>query len=353
MDAMSSLPNTHSDYLIIGAGVLGLGCAAALLQQGATVTLVERGVCGGESSWAGAGILSVLCPWDYPDAVTQLALRGSGLFPAWAHELHETTGIDPEYIVSGMKVLPPFDRDLALGWAAAHGLNVAPENDALLLPDVAQVRNPRLIRALQRKIEMLGGRIIEQCEVQALGVQNEQIVNVQTSCGVLTAERYIVTAGAWSQAVLGEYALRLEIKPMRGQMLLFKFAAPPISTIMFQQKLYLVPRRDGHLLVGSTLEDVGFDKNTTSAARDDLLQRASRILPQLQTTPLLRQWAGLRPASLHNIPTIGQHPQLQNLYLNTGHFRYGVAMMPASVEMLMNDLMGVPQALDVAPYRMK
>jgi glycine oxidase len=343
----------NSDFLIIGAGAIGLGCAQELLQRGAAVTVVERGLCGSESSWAGGGILSPLCPWDYPDEVTRLTLRGAALFPRWTSDLLETTGIDPEYERSGMMVLSPFDRQTAMQWCETHRVRVenGKAGDSLLLPDVAQVRNPHLMHALRARVEALGGRIVERCEVLEIIAGSGRVQKLVTACGEFTSQNYIVAAGAWSREVLGSHALQLDIKPMRGQILLYKFDAPPLEHIVLQKDLYLIPRRDGHLLVGSTLEDVGFDKSTTDAARNELQQRARVLLPQLQKMEPVRQWAGLRPASPHNIPTIGRHPDLKNLYLNSGHFRYGVTMAPASVEILLNELRGAPQPFDVAPYR--
>lgn len=340
-----------SEQIIIGAGVAGLASAHALLQQGFEVTLLERGAVGHESSWAGGGILAPLCPWNYAEEVNRLTTLGADLFPQWVAALHRATGIDPEYEVSGMLVLPPFDRSLARQWCDAHGVRLEEKSEGLLLPEVAQVRNPRLIQALRRHVEMLGGRIIENCEVQGIATKGERVQALSTSCGEWVAQRYIVTAGAWSKQVLGKHALRLDIKPVRGQMLLFKFATPPLQHILLQDGMYLIPRRDGHLLVGSTLEDVGFDKSTTHEARDSLRQRAQLLLPQLRDMPLLQHWSGLRPASPHNIPTIGRHPQLENLFINSGQFRYGVTMAPASVAILMNELNGVEQPFDVSPYR--
>jgi len=342
----------NADTLIIGAGAIGLGTALELLKRGAKVTVLERGLTGNESSWAGGGILSPLCPWDYSDAVTRLSSRGAALFPAWALALHEATGIDPEYEISGMQVLPPFDVQVAQRWCAAHEVRLHHKEDGtLLLPDVAQVRNPRLMRALRARVEMLGGKIIEQCEVRDIVEERGSVRAFTTSCGEFSAADFVVSAGAWSKQVLGRYAMQIDIKPMRGQMLLFKFSAPPLHHIILQGDLYLIPRRDGHLLVGSTLEEVGFDKSITQAAYESLRQRAELILPQLRDMPLIQHWAGLRPASPHNIPTIGRHPQLTNLYLNSGHFRYGVTMAAASVEILLNEMTGTPQALDVAPYQ--
>ena len=368
-----------TNCIVAGGGIAGLATAHALLQTGSAVTLLERGAIGQESSWAGGGILSPLCPWDYPDAVTRLTQRGAALFPAWAQALHAATGIDPEYEVSGMLVLPPFDAEAAQRWCAEHGvrleenLTLSPspsalsrpplpltgvgvgegggEGDALFLPDAAQVRTPRLLRALRTRVEQLGGRIVEQCDVRSLVTDHGRVQALATSCGEFRAENFVVTAGAWSTQVLGQHALQLDIKPVRGQMLLFKFASPPLRHIVLQRDLYLIPRRDGHLLVGSTLEDAGFDKNVTQAACDDLHQRAEVLLPALHGMQPVQHWAGLRPASPHNIPTIGRHPQLKNLYLNSGHFRYGITMAPASAEILLNEITGAPQPLDVAPYQ--
>lgn len=340
----------NADFIIAGAGVAGLATAQSLLLQGARVTLIERGAAGRESSWAGGGILAPLCPWDYPDEVTRLTSLGAKMFPQWSEDLRAATDIDPEYDVSGMLVLPPFELSLAQQWCREHQFSLVKNDDALLLTQVAQVRNPRLVQALRKHVEILGGRILEQSEVSQVVTEGDRVRGLLTSQGRLSADRYIVCAGAWSKQVLGEHALQLDIKPVRGQMLLYKFAAPPLQHIILQDGLYLIPRRDGHLLVGSTLEDAGFDKSTTAEARATLQQRAQLILPALKDMPVVQHWSGLRPGSPGNIPVIGQHPGLQNLYLNTGHFRYGVTMAPASVEILLNELSGAKQPFDVSPY---
>ena len=363
--------------IVIGAGALGLASAEALLRQGGEVTLLERIQVGQESSWAGGGILSPLCPWDYPDAVTRLALRGAALFGDWAQALYNATGIDPEYQRCGMLVLPPFDVELARHWCESHGVRLEQKDSSfprkresslinsldsrprgndefekgLFLPEIAQARNPRLLQSLRARVEQLGGRIVEQCEVEEVVAEAGRVKHLATTQGDFSADTYIVTAGAWSKKLLGEHALQLDVKPIRGQMLLFKFDTPPLPHIVLQKDLYLIPRRDGHLLVGSTLEDVGFDKSTTDDARERLLQCAITLLPVLREMPVVKHWAGLRPASPGNIPTIGRHPHLQNLYINSGHFRYGVTMATASVEVLLNEMNGTPQQLDVSPYQ--
>jgi glycine oxidase len=226
------------------------------------------------------------------------------------------------------------------------------ENQAgLLLPEVAQVRNPRLVSALRKRVEMLGGIILEQHEVRSFSGGAGRITALHTAQGTFSAGAYIIAAGAWSKQLLGEYALQLNIRPIRGQILLFKFEAPPFPHIVLKKDLYLIPRNDGHVLVGSTLEDVGFDKSTTIEARESLLSRILEIFSQWKDMQPVRHWAGFRPGSPGNIPTIGQHPEIANLYINSGHFRYGVTMSFASAELLLNEITGHEQPLDMAAYR--
>ncbi len=355
----------QTDFLIVGGGAVGLTSAEALLQAGYRVTLVERGAVGQEASWAGGGILSPLCPWDYQESVTRLAQRGMNMFTDAAAMLHDATGIDPEYQRSGMLLLPPYQAALASRWCEQHQValqhvNIAdylPENsharqgEGLLLPEVAQVRNPRLLHALRAHVEMQGGVILEQHEVQKFEIAGERVVALQTTRGKLVADAYIVAAGAWSKMLLGEHALNMDIRPIRGQILLFKFDTPPFQQILLRQDLYLIPRRDGHVLVGSTLEDVGFDKSTTIEARDSLLQRVCEIFPDWHGRQPIQHWAGFRPGSPDNVPTIGRHPRITNLYANSGHFRYGVTMSLASAELLVNEIEGNPQPLPIEEYR--
>lgn len=351
----------QTDFLIIGAGAIGLTTAQALLQAGYRVTLVERGSVGKEASWAGGGILSPLCSWDYQESVTRLAHRGMRMFGEAAAMLQATTGIDTEYRRCGMLLLPPYRDEVATQWCAQHqfALQHVPLSDylpgqqgsGLLLQEVAQVRNPRLLEALRRRVEMLGGVILEQHEVQTFELAGNRISALVTTHGKLSADAYIVAAGAWSKVLLGEHALRIDIRPIRGQILLFKFEAPPFQQILLKEHLYLIPRRDGHVLVGSTLEDVGFDKSTTAVARDSMLRRIREIFPEWDERLLVQHWAGFRPGSPDNIPTIGRHPHLTNLYANCGHFRYGVTMSLASAELLLNEIEGKPQPIPVEEYR--
>lgn len=353
----------NPDCLIVGGGVIGYGTALELARSGMKVSLIERSHAGQESSWAGGGILYPLLPWNYSAAATGLAQRSIGLFPNWIEALRNATGIDPEYQRCGMLVLPEFSPDKAQAWCDTHAtrLEIRPaheliselavDEEALWLPDVAQARNPRLLRALRRQLEMLGVTIIEHTEVTGWQDDGSRITGAQTRHGLHSATCYVVSAGSWSRNLLGRHALNLDIRPIRGQMLLFKSEPGTLRSIILRNGIYLIPRLDGHILVGSTLEDVGFDKTTTEEAKAMLYAQATAILPHLKQAPLVQHWAGLRPGSPDNIPTIDRHPQLENLYINSGHFRYGVTMAPASAEILANLVLGRPQAIDIAPYR--
>lgn len=351
-----------TQILILGAGVIGLTSAYALAQAGYQVTLIDRGPAGGESTWAGAGILSPLLPWDYGSAVNDLAQLGSRLWPAWAGQLHRQSGIDPEYLPSGLLALDLPDASGARQWCEQHGLaaasppaRLAPllgqsDEQSIWLPEVGQMRNPRLAQALTASLSAMGVTIRSHQPVFELLTCEDLVTGVRTAQGVLQADLYLLAAGAWSQSLLGEQSARLAISPVRGQILLFQAEPDLLPCIVYKQGHYLVPRADGHILAGSTLEAAGFDKRTTEEARQELLAFAQGILPALDESKIVRQWAGLRPGSPDNIPTIARHPELANLYANTGHFRYGVTMAPASAEILTGLLTGTPCPIDPRPY---
>lgn len=350
------------DYIIIGSGVIGCCTALELAMAGMSVSLLDRSWAGQESSWAGGGILYPLLPWDYTRAVTDLTQRSTILFPALIENLKTSSDMNPEYRRCGMLVLPPFSSAHAQTWCSSHSTRLeisgsrniiselAPDEGALWLPDVTQARNPRLLKALRRKLGKLGVEILEHTELTGWKEVGVRISGIETSRGVLNAGGYIVASGAWSKDLLGKHALALDIRPIRGQMLLFKSEPGTLRNIILKNGIYLIPRLDGHILVGSTLEEVGFDKTTTEKASAMLYAQATAILPLLKQAPVVRHWAGLRPGSPDNIPTIDRHPRLENLYINSGHFRYGVTMAPASAEILANLILGRPQVMDIAPY---
>jgi len=350
------------DFLIIGAGAVGLASALELTRRGARVTVLDRGQSGAESTWAGGGILSPLMPWHYGDAVNALSEYSRALFPEWCARQEGLAGLDAEYRNSGMLVLPPFDQTQAFDWCGRHDWCCEPRSraeflpapgveDALWLPDVAQVRNPRLIQVLRGAAVVAGVRIVEAAVVTELVAEQGRISRVGTSRGDFSAAGYVVAAGAWSGTLPGLEALATRIFPVRGQMLLFKLPPESLRCIVVKNGAYLIPRKDGHILAGSTLEWTGFDKSTTDTARRDLLAFATGILPNLNERNLTRHWSGLRPGSPDNVPVIAPYPDYANLFINSGHFRYGVTMAPGSAMLLADLIEGKPPAIPAAPYQ--
>lgn len=197
----------------------------------------------------------------------------------------------------------------------------------------------------------MGGTIHTHCAVTTAMSQAGQMNAVCTEQGTFSADQFVLATGAWAGVALPGLAGMPSVRPIRGQMLLFKLEPGALDTILYRNGLYLIPRRDGHVLVGSTLEDVGFDKSIDSTALKYLHAAAAALLPVLGSMQPIQHWAGLRPGSPGNIPVIDRHPDFDNVFVNTGHYRYGVTMAPASAELLLSLMEGATPALDPAAYR--
>ena len=351
--------------IIIGGGIVGCMTAMELRKRGHRITIVERNQIAsqtsGESSWAGGGIIFPLLPWQYSDAVNALTLGGAGSYRALSQQLMTETGIDANFAQSGFLVLPKFDLEAALNWCGKNGLAaqmVKAANfdvqslsgeDALWLPEVCQIRPPYFMQAVRSWLEQNDVTMLEHTQLVPLQ-QIAELHSWQTTSGeTLKADQFVVTSGAWSFELLKDTAAKLNIKPMRGQILLYK-PERNLQQIVYREGFYMIPRLDGYLLAGSTLEDVGFDSSVTETVRKELQAKAEAIMPALKNQPVIKHWSGLRPGTPENLPTISAHPTIQNLYLNTGHFRYGLTMAPASAKMIAAIMDNEIPILDTNPY---
>ncbi len=338
------------NFFIIGGGVAGLSAAYALLLQGQAVTLADYRQAG-QSTWAGAGILCPLLPWDYDDDVNRLALGGMRAWPAWAAETARLSGHDPEYWACGMEVHAGNVQEPALDWCQRHGFAAEEQADGVIwLPEVGQLRNPRLIAALAKAVTALGGKILPESEITGLMQTGRKAISALSGQVEYAADVFVWAAGAWAGQKLDHLSPVPNIRPVRGQMLLYAPGSHSLNHILYRDGLYLVPRRDGHLLAGSTVEEVGFNADTTPDMLAKLHETACNLLPELAAHRPIRSWAGLRPGSPANIPVIDRHPDYDNVWVSTGHFRYGVTMAPASSSLLVELMLGASPRIDPTPY---
>ena len=321
-----------------------------LRRQGFSVNLIERGGVGRESSWAGGGILSPLYPWRYSKAVTNLVIWSQAHYLELTNYLFAETGIDSEYINSGFLLLNVADSNKAKDWAQKWNVSLQEVlsqqiekleprlkniySEGLWMPDVAQVRNPRLLQAIRAWLVKNQVEIIEHTKVLDLLVKNEQVVALQVQNEKIKVSKVLVAGGAWTTSILNKYHANVNVSPVRGQMIMFKTSPGFISKITILDDHYLIPRKDGRILFGSTLEEEGFDKSTSNGVREKLKQLAIKMVPELENMQIERHWAGLRPGSPQGVPYISQHPQIKNMYVNAGHFRNGVILGPAAARLI-------------------
>lgn len=348
-------PNT--DFVIIGGGIIGLLTAYELVQAGASVTIIDRQSIARESSWAGGGILSPLYPWRYPEPVTRLASWSQQHYPALMQRLSEDSGVDAEYIKSGLLLSAPNEEDIAVKWSEKHEIYlklidpeelgvlqpgvIAGHSQWLWMPEIAQVRNPKLLQALRVYLLKTGVKIIENDPIYGFETESGRLTGLRTESGIFTAERCLVAAGAWSGELLAGLGVQIVVEPVRGQMLLLKGSHGFLRRIVLRDSHYLIPRRDGRILVGSTIEHAGFDHSTTAKAKDELVAAAEAIYPGITgSCEIERQWAGLRPGSPEGIPYIGELPNLSGLFVSTGHYRNGFVLAPASARLAADLMLG-------------
>ena len=352
--------------IIVGAGVIGMMQARELAQKGMDVVLVDKGVCGTEASWAGGGIISPLYPWRYSDPITALASWSQAYYPNLIQTLEAESDIDPEITRHGLLMLNVDDYNEAVAWSqcadawlepidqkAVYGLEPQLREGVqggLWMSQVASVRNPRLLKALYKLLSTHPRvEIHEESAVTSLKTHGSKVVGVNTIKGeCIEGDVVLVCSGAWTPQVSGQNEIKIE--PVKGQMVLFDAKPGMVNRVVLSGGQYVIPRRDGKVVAGSTLEYEGFDKQPTEHAKNSLADMAIDLFPQLASCPINHHWAGLRPGSPEGIPYIGRLPEYDNAYVNAGHFRNGLVLAPASVRLMTSMLCDETLPLDAKPY---
>ncbi len=345
-----------ADIVIIGAGVIGLTIARALRQRGVReVMLIERGRPGAEASWAAGGILAPQLEVDQQDEFFELACTSRDLYPQFADSLKEETGVDVELDTTGTLCLGFTRLDEAelrrrYEWQTGAGLQVewltgdearrlepcisADVRCALRFPRDVQVENRRLVEALLRADEELGVHFAINTAVTALRIKDKTVCGVETSSGFVATPIVVVAAGAWSSLIDSPGLPPIQVEPVRGQMLCFSAAPNLAQHVIYSPRGYLVPRRDGRVLAGSTAERVGFDKRVTDEGVSGIKGMAREISPPTAVLPIIDSWAGFRPRAPDDLPVLGPCQGVAGLFYATGHYRNGILLAPITGEVI-------------------
>lgn len=342
---------------IIGAGVTGLGIAWRIASRGATVTVFDKGVAGAGASHAAAGMLAA-CAEAEPgeEALVALGRDSQARWPGFAAELHAATGVDVELRQEGTLVVALTADDqahlahhlafqktlgLPLEWiSAAEARRREPHlatklAGAVWSPQDHQVENRKLVVALRRAAEAAGVIIREHAEVKEVASTGSRVTGVVMADGArIEADAVVLAAGAWSRGIEGvPKDLRPPVRPVKGQLVALRMdpAAPLINHVLWAPDVYLVPRRDGRLVIGATVEEKGFDTTMTAGGVLTLLDAAWRALPAIEELPIDEMWVGHRPGSRDDAPILGPGP-VDGLVYATGHHRNGILLAPVTAD---------------------
>jgi glycine oxidase ThiO len=328
------------DVLVIGGGAIGLTIAFELALRGRTVGVLSRSFAEA-ALHAAAGMLAPQAEAIAPGPMLDLCLQSRALYPDWVNKLESLTGMDCGYWPCGILVpqmeqgaAPPYTVnshwcDRARVDALQPGLGESVVG-AWWHPEDGQVNNQRLAEVLRRAVLQVGVELQEDVTVEAFHHQGDRITGLQTSQGEIQAQHYVLATGAWSDALLP-----IPIKPRKGQMLAIRIAEAqqPLEHVLFGQDVYIVPRKEGRIVVGATSEDVGFLPHNTPAGVQSLLAAAIRLYPPLAHWPLEQCWWGFRPMTPDELPILGESPY-QNLSLATGHHRNGILLAPVTAQVI-------------------
>ncbi len=355
------------DVLILGGGIIGCTLARELARAGRRVVVVERGRAGCAASSAAAGLLSPALATAPAGPLLDLCFVSADLYPAWVEELRREGAGDVGFRQAGLLEVWLSPQDEADHHAVAptrrrpgrrvEVLSAAElrrrepaltdrARGAAFYPDDAQVDPALLSRAAARAAELAGVVLRENEPARRLVCLDGRVVAVHTDGGTYEPGTVVLTAGAWSGGLLEPLGLALPTRPVKGQMLLSDCRVSPVATPMHAGEALLVPRPDGSLLLGVTVEEAGFDDRVTLDGLRTILEGTCALVPAVGRLNPARAWAGLRPATPDERPYMGPVPSLANLWVSAGHFRKGILLAPLCARLLARSVLaGRPEEL--------
>ncbi len=338
------------DAIIVGGGIIGCSLAIALRKKNWRVLIVERGEPGQEASHAAAGMLADF-PLELPLLLRKIAAASARMYPEFVHELRDESGIDPDLREDGTIQLFPADcsepRQGLSRLADLSGVEPAlaiGDLQAFLLEECSV--DPRALTsaavqaARHRQVDIASGTSVVEVVIAA-----GQAAGVRTDKSSYGAPVVVNCAGAWASQI---GPLRIPSKPVKGQ-LLSMVGGPALRHVVRAPGVYLVPRTDGRLLIGATLENAGFDKRTNPEIIQRLRAAAIQFVPPLAEARILEAWAGLRPGSPDDLPILGA-TQIPGYFAATGHFRDGILLAPVTAQIMAGLILGEPHAHDISAF---
>jgi glycine oxidase len=349
------------DVIIIGGGIIGLSLAVALRKRGATVVVVERGEPGREASHAAGGML-VDCPVETPAALQPLATASARMYPEFTYELEVESGIKVDLREHGTILLPSaehvhrFEAPLAVAALAELEPELAPNRAAFYLKERSV--DPRaLFSAAFKAAKHRDADFSSGDEVTAVNVADGRVTGATTTKTAFGAAKVVNCAGAWSgQIRFGPIRsglippLAIPTRPVKGQMLCLVMPSRTLlKHVIRSPEVYLIPRSDGRLLVGASVEEAGFDKRTDLATIQRLHHAALALVPKLRDARILEDWAGLRPGTPDALPVLGE-TAIPGYYVATGHFRDGILLAPITAEVMVAVIEARRPEYDLRPF---
>jgi glycine oxidase len=340
---------------------------------------VDKGMPGHEASWAAAGMLAPNAETECVDDFYSFCSESNDIYPAFAESLYKETGVDVGLDLAGTlqlafddaeakslleKYRRQRDADLPIEMLSAEEvLRLEPEISSRVIlgisyPNDRQVDNRKLVSALIEYCRRNEIKIISDEQVHSVMVENGRASGILTETASFPADVTIIATGAWTSFIeIGDGGpIGVDIKPIRGQMSAFSADSHILKKVIYGPNCYLVPKADGRILVGATVEDVGFDKTVTDEAVNELKRSAAEILPEILNLDIVETWSGLRPRSADELPVIGNLAGIDNLFIATGHYRNGILLAPLTAKIIAEKVVGnidSPYFSIFAPERFK